>query len=96
MTLLFRHTRFHLDFICPHALPGPTTTQLAAMNAAWEQDVRAIRIRSQAATAWIGEADRSSGSGGQFPPGQFFAEAGTVIAVCLGFALLARILLTAV
>jgi len=62
-----------------------------------EQDVRAIRIRSHAAAAWIGEADRSSrGSGGQFPPGQFFAEAGIVIAVCLGFALLARILLAAV
>jgi len=59
--------------------------------------VWASEIRSHAAAASIEQDHRSTrGLGGQFAPGQFFAEAGTVIAVCLGLALLARILLAAV
>jgi hypothetical protein len=61
-----------------------------------ERDVRAIKIRPHAAATSIEQAYRSTrSSGGQFAPGQFFAEAGTVIAICLGLALLARILLAA-
>jgi hypothetical protein len=49
--------------------------------------------RSNVPDAVDDEETFPSGSGARFTPGQFFREAGTIIAVCLGLGMLIQIVL---
>jgi hypothetical protein len=65
----------------------------AARAFAWECGVEHIEIASDARQRAFAEADEPvQGTGAQYSPGDFLKQAGLVVAVCLGLAMLARVL----